>query len=76
MFKMNTLKQNIVNVINESQLNVEEVYYVMKDLMEEIINGYNQQLRQEKENKVVEDNKEENIEKEEEAINDGKNQED
>lgn len=44
-FKMTLteLKQNIANDINMSGLSIDAVYFVMKDLMNEVVMLYNQQ---------------------------------
>ncbi len=69
--KLYSFKQQLVRFINGSQLTVEEVYYVMKDLLNEITQNYNQQIDQyrmaaaaiteepKQEQEVVEDKKEE-----------------
>jgi hypothetical protein len=42
--KIITLKQNIVNLIGGSELPVGVVYYILKDLYDDITNAYNQSL--------------------------------
>lgn len=44
---LNDLRKNISDLINESQLPIDAVYYVMKDVMSEIITIYNQQIEME-----------------------------
>mgnify|MGYP006988842635 CR=1 FL=1 len=44
---LNDLRKNISDLINESQLPIDAVYYVMKDIMSEIITIYNQQIEME-----------------------------
>lgn len=44
--KLYGFKQQLVRLINGSQLTVEEVYYVMKDLLNEVTQNYNQQIDQ------------------------------
>lgn len=46
MLKLNGFKQQLVNYINSSQLTIEEVYYVLKDLLNEVAQNYNQQINQ------------------------------
>lgn len=45
------LKENLYNAINESGLSIVPVYYVMKDLMNEIILIYNSELKKLEEEK-------------------------
>lgn len=71
MMKLYGFKQQLVGLINNSHLTVEEVYYVMKDLLNEVTQNYNNQIDQykiaaaaiakepEQEQEVVEDKKEE-----------------
>lgn len=71
MMKLYGFKQQLVGLINSSQLTVEEVFYVMKDLLNEVTQNYNQQIDQyraaavaiakepEQKQEVVEDKKEE-----------------
>lgn len=71
MMKLYGFKQQLVGLINNSRLTVEEVYYVMKDLLNEVTQNYNNQIDQykiaaaaitekpEQEQEVVEDKKEE-----------------
>lgn len=44
---LNDLRKNISDLINESQLPIDAIYYVMKDIMSEIITIYNQQIEME-----------------------------
>ena len=46
MMKLYNFKQQLVRLINTSQLTVEEVFYVMKDVLNEITQNYNQQIDQ------------------------------
>lgn len=46
MMKLYGFKQQLVRLINSSQLTVEEVFYVMKDLLNEVTQNYNQQIDQ------------------------------
>lgn len=46
MMKLYSFKQQLVRLINTSQLTVEEVFYVMKDLLNEVTQNYNQQIDQ------------------------------
>lgn len=46
MMKLYNFKQQLVRLINTSQLTVEEVFYVMKDLLNEVTQNYNQQIDQ------------------------------
>lgn len=38
------LRQNISNIINQAELPVDAVYFVMKDIMNEITDLYSQQI--------------------------------
>ena len=42
--KIINLKQNIIKTIGEAELPVGVVYYILKDLFEEITNVYNQSI--------------------------------
>ena len=44
---LNDFKNNIIKVINESSLTIDAIYYVMKDIMGDIIEQYNLTLQQE-----------------------------
>lgn len=71
MMKLYSFKQQLVGLINNSRLTVEEVYYVMKDLLNEVTQNYNNQIDQykiaaaaiakepEQEQEVVEDKEKE-----------------
>lgn len=39
------LRQNISNVINQSELTAEAIYFVLKDILSEVAEIYNQQVR-------------------------------
>lgn len=45
---LNNLKQELIKVINESDISIEGIYYVVRDIMEEITKIYNNQLEFEK----------------------------
>ena len=57
--RMNDFKNKLLNIINESKMSIEEIYYIWKDLFDEISITYNNTIIQEKNQK-----KEEKIEKE------------
>ena len=42
---LNDLRVNITKVLNQSGLSIDVIYYVMKDIMNEVTNLYNQQLQ-------------------------------
>lgn len=42
--KLNSLKTNLINVINQSKLPVGMVYYLLKDILIEVEKTYNQSL--------------------------------
>ena len=48
--KLNNLKEKIAQDINASNLQIDAIYFVMKDIMNEIVALYNQQIQIEKEN--------------------------
>lgn len=58
--RMNDFKNRLLNIINESKLSIEEVYYIWKDLFDEISMTYNntiiQEQNQKKEEKIEKDN--------------------
>lgn len=41
---LNDFKINILNIINKSKISVDGVYYVLKDILNEVAEIYNQQL--------------------------------
>ena len=41
------LRKNIENVVNQSNLSIDCIYFVFKDLMNEIENIYNQEIQRE-----------------------------
>lgn len=60
-------RKNITDIINQSNLSIDVIYFVMKDIMNEIVSLYNQQLRQEEMNNAVAGQVETNEVKKEEA---------
>jgi hypothetical protein len=44
---LDNFKQQIIDVINQSGLEIDMVYYVLKDVMSDVVGIYNQQLEQE-----------------------------
>lgn len=66
---LNDFKQNIVQLINNSNLSVEIVYYVLKDVTAEISNLYNQELQKEQ---LMKEQQKQEGEKKEENNNDVK----
>ena len=42
--QLNNLKNNIAQIINNSNLPIDAVYYVMKDIMNELTTVYNRQI--------------------------------
>lgn len=69
-FGINVFKDNLTQVINNSQLPIGIVYYVLKGILSDIQNLYNETLEREKE-KILNTLKEEN--KESENKEDSKN---
>lgn len=61
---LNDLKQKIIAMLNESRLPIDGIYYVTREVMQEVEMAYNQALQQEKQqqannNVTVEEVKEE-----------------
>ena len=52
---LNNFKTNMVNEINNSGLPVGVVYYIMKDLLNDIQNAYENTLKKEKEEIIAEE---------------------
>ena len=67
MLTMNKTKNEIINLINDANLSIEQIYYILKDLFEEVAQQYNLALQ--KETEEIEK------EKKEEEKTDGENQE-
>lgn len=44
---LNDFKDKIYKDINESNLSIDAIYYVMKDIMNDIVNAYNRQIEYE-----------------------------
>ena len=44
---LNNFKQKLINDINTSGLSIDAIYYVMRDLMRDVIDQYNLALQQE-----------------------------
>lgn len=45
---LNDFKDKIYKDINESNLSIDAIYYVMKDIINDIVNAYNRQLEMER----------------------------
>lgn len=56
--RMNDFKNKLLNVINQSGLTIEEVYYIWKDLFEELTISYNNLLIKEQQEKDKKENNE------------------
>lgn len=52
------LRKNIENVVNQSNLSIDCIYFVFKDLMNEIENIYSQEIQKEVIQQEEENNKE------------------
>lgn len=65
--KADNFRQNVCNVINSSGLMISDVYYILKDILQEVTGLYNQQVDIEykqfcdEENKKLEEQKQEEI---------------
>ena len=46
---LNDLRKNITDVLNQSGLSIDAIYFVMKDVMNEIVDIYNQQVKKDAE---------------------------
>ena len=62
---INVFKENVSNVINNSQLPIGVVYYVLKDLLSEVEKIYTKSLQKESEERFAEIEK---LEKEKEDV--------
>lgn len=56
--RMNDFKNKLLNVINQSGLTIEEVYYIWKDLFEELTVSYNNLLIKEQQERDKKENNE------------------
>ena len=45
---LNDLKQNIINMLNESHISIDAIYYVVREVMQEVEAAYNRVLEEEK----------------------------
>ena len=65
--QMEIFKRNIINAINSSELSIDIVYYILKDLLQEIsikYNDYQQQVVQQiiqKQQRAMQDKKQSDI---------------
>lgn len=61
--RLNSLKKNLINIINQSKIPVGAVYYLLKDILTEVEKTYNQSLFIEQQvesiNKSIENDKNE-----------------
>lgn len=48
---LNDLKQNVIDLLNKSQLPIDAIYYVMREIMQEVDLTYNKILEEEKKQK-------------------------
>jgi len=48
MLSLNIFKQKLVDTISQSGLTIDGIYFVMKDVMNEVVDLYNQQLLQDR----------------------------
>ena len=60
--RMYDFKTKLAEIINQSGLSIEEVYYVWKDLFDEITINYNSIIKQEQEQVQEEEDKEDSEE--------------
>lgn len=48
---LNDLKQKIVKTLNESQISIDAIYYVMREVMQEVDIAYQRALQEEEQSK-------------------------
>ena len=70
MLNMYNFKNQLIDLINSSNLTIEQIYYILKDLFDDVTRQYNFEIQ-----KNLEKQQKEEIEqkKEEEEKTDGKN---
>lgn len=67
MLRLNIFKQNLINVISQSGLTIDAIYFVMRDTMNEVTDLYNQQLFEDRKKAEVAQKKLESNEENEES---------
>ena len=60
--RMYDFKNKLAEMINQSGLSIEEVYYIWKDLFDEITINYNSVIKQEQQERLKQQEQEENKE--------------
>lgn len=48
MMMLSKMREDIVKVMNESELPIDAVYFVLKDIMNEVVNQYNYYIEQDR----------------------------
>ena len=72
---LNDLKQNIINMLNESHISIDAIYYVVREVMQEVEAAYNRVLEEEKAQAAQQPKIEEVKEEEPTAESDSKEEE-
>ena len=72
---LNDLKQNIINMLNESRISIDAIYYVVREVMQEVEAAYNRVLEEEKMQAAQQPKIEEVKEEESTAESDSKEEE-
>ena len=62
--QIENVKQDIIDVINNSQLPIGVIYYLFKDISKEVANEYNKTLMLEQQQKQQEEEKKQDIKEE------------
>lgn len=65
MLILKELRNKIENVLNNSQLPIDAIYFVLKDVFNEVVDIYNQEIQKEEENKRQQQQEEEQKNEEE-----------
>lgn len=52
--KLNQFKMDLISIIEKSELDVDCVYYVLKDILNEVTMQYGKQIQEEQQAKVME----------------------
>lgn len=55
---LNNFRKEIIETINKSGLTIDCVYFVLKDIMNDVVTQYNQLIEEEEQKKIEEQKKE------------------
>ena len=64
---LNEIRKNICDIINQSGLPLDAIYYVLKDIVSEVGEVMNQQEEQERQRKITEEEQRKELEEEKAA---------